>query len=100
AEVPLGPPVSGSAPGRRLWLRRNAKSSWDHPALDDRERQLAPRGVRAAALMRTYLEAAEIHPELVLCSSALRTRETLAAVLPALGPDVVVRIDPSVYTFD
>jgi phosphohistidine phosphatase len=50
--------------------------------------------------MRAYLAAEEIHPELVLCSSALRTRETLAAVLPALGPDVVVRVEASVYAFD
>jgi len=83
-----------------LWLLRHAKSSWDHPGLDDRERPLARRGVRAAALMRAYLEAEEIHPELVLCSSALRTRETLTAVLPALGSDLVVRIEPSLYTFD
>jgi phosphohistidine phosphatase len=99
-EVAILPPVSGGAEGRTLWLLRHAKSSWDDPELDDRERPLARRGVRAAALMGSYLEAERIRPELVLCSSALRTRETLAAVLPAFGPDVVVRIEPSVYTFD
>src|SRR5262245_31838834 len=79
-EVAILPPVSGGAAGRTLWLLRHAKSSWDHPGLDDRERPLARRGARAAAQMRTYLEGENIDPELVLCSSALRTRETLAAV--------------------
>jgi len=50
--------------------------------------------------MRDYLDAEEIRPELVLCSSALRTRETLARILPGLGSELTVRIEPSVYSFD
>ncbi|MDP9302547.1 MAG: histidine phosphatase family protein, partial [Actinomycetota bacterium] len=50
--------------------------------------------------MRTYLDAEGIRPELVLCSSALRTRETLGRILPGLGPELTVRIEPSVYSFD
>jgi phosphohistidine phosphatase len=99
-EVAILPPVSGGADERTLWLLRHAKSSWEDPGLDDRERPLARRGVRAAALMRTYLEAEGIRPDLVLCSTALRTRETLAAVLSALGAEVVVRTEPSLYSFD
>ena len=33
-------------------------------------------------------------------SSALRTRETLARILPGLGPELNVRIEPSLYSFD
>src|SRR5206468_4270731 len=83
-----------------LWLLRHAKSSWDAPDLDDRERPLAPRGVRAAARMREFIDAEGIRPELVVCSSALRTRQTLAAILPALGRELQVSIEPSIYTFD
>jgi phosphohistidine phosphatase len=86
--------------GMRLWLLRHAKSSWDQPGVDDRERPLAHRGARAATALRGYLEAEEIRPELVLCSSALRTRETLAAVLPALGTDLTIRIEPRLYEAD
>jgi phosphohistidine phosphatase len=50
--------------------------------------------------MRDYLEAEEIRPELVLCSSALRTRETLARILPGLGPELTVRIEPALYSFE
>jgi len=83
-----------------LWLLRHAKSSWDDPDLADEDRPLAPRGERAAAAMRRYLGADPIQPSLVLCSSARRARQTLAAVLPALGTDLEVRIEPGLYTFD
>ncbi len=68
--------------------------------MEDVDRPLVPRGVRAADRMRDYLDAERIRPELVLCSSALRTRETLGRVLPGLGPELTVRIEPSVYSFE
>ena len=84
----------------KLWLLRHAKSSWDDPEMEDVDRPLAPRGARAADRMRDYLDAEAIRPELVLCSSALRSRETLGRVLPGLGPELTVRIEPSLYSFE
>lgn len=83
-----------------LWLLRHGKSSWDDPSLDDKDRPLAPRGERAADRMRDHVEVLGIEPELVLCSSAVRARQTLARVLPALGTTLEVRIEPVLYTFD
>jgi phosphohistidine phosphatase len=68
--------------------------------LGDEDRPLAHRGRQAANRMRDYLDIEDINPELVLCSSALRARQTLASVLPALGTTLVVRIEPALYTFD
>jgi phosphohistidine phosphatase len=48
--------------------------------------------------MRDYLDVEDIRPALVLCSSALRARQTLARVLPVLGPELEVRIEPSLYS--
>jgi phosphohistidine phosphatase len=84
----------------RLWLLRHAKSSWDDPDLEDHERPLAPRGERAAERMAEYLSREDVRPSLVLCSSALRARQTLGLVLPALGGELEVRIEPGLYTFD
>ncbi|TMK37323.1 MAG: histidine phosphatase family protein [Actinobacteria bacterium] len=84
----------------RLWLLRHAKSSWDDRDMQDVDRPLAPRGARAADRMRDYLDVEEIRPELVLCSSALRTRETLARILPGLGSELTIRIESSVYSFE
>lgn len=71
---------------KRLYLLRHAKSSWDDPSLDDHDRPLARRGRRATKLIAEHLQRERIAPSLVLCSSALRTRETLERVLPELDP--------------
>ena len=84
----------------QLLLLRHAKSSWGDPGLADEDRPLAPRGERAADRMRDYIASEGLEPELVLCSSALRARQTLARVLPALGTEFQVRIEPALYTFE
>ena len=67
---------------RQLFVLRHAKSSWDDPGLDDHERPLAPRGQRAVKLLGDHLRDRGVAPDQVLCSSARRTRETLAGVNP------------------
>jgi phosphohistidine phosphatase len=84
----------------QLWLLRHAKSSWGDPDLADQDRPLAPRGERDAVGMRAYLDQEAIRPALVLCSSGLRARQTLAGVLTGLGTELDVRIEPGLYTFD
>lgn len=82
---------------RRLFILRHAKSSWDDPGLPDHERPLAPRGEKAAARISEHVRSEEIAPELVLCSTALRARQTLAALLPVLPGDVEVRLEDELY---
>jgi phosphohistidine phosphatase len=82
---------------KRLWLLRHAKSSWDDPGLPDTDRPLAPRGRRAAELLAAYLAASDIRPGVVLCSSSLRTRQTLATILPTLGDALEIRIERALY---
>jgi phosphohistidine phosphatase len=65
-----------------LYLLRHAKSSWDDLGLADHDRPLAPRGRHAAELMAAHLKSERMEPQLVLCSSARRTRETLERVAP------------------
>ena len=76
---------------------RQAKSSWDDPGLPDPDRPLAPRGRRAADLLAAHLVTSDIRPSVVLCSSSLRTRQTLAAILPALGDALQIRIERALY---
>jgi phosphohistidine phosphatase len=82
---------------RLLHLLRHAKSSWDDPALADHERPLAPRGLKASQLIAAHVQTAGIAPELVLCSTALRARQTLAALVPVLGGDVTIRLEETLY---
>ena len=81
------------SPGRTahtLLLLRHAKSSWVDPTLPDHDRPLASRGRRDAKRIAKHLTGLEFEPELVLCSSAVRTRETLELVRPALGNSKVL----------
>jgi phosphohistidine phosphatase len=80
-----------------LYLLRHAKSSWADPSLPDQERPLAPRGIRDAQRIAKHLVRLGIEPELVLCSSAERTRETLELVRPALGASSTVRLEAELY---
>jgi phosphohistidine phosphatase len=81
--------------GRKLVLLRHAKSAW--PGGPDHERPLARRGRRNAPLMGRWLRTADYLPDLVLCSTARRTRETwqlAEAGLRCTGP---VILDDRVY---
>ena len=62
---------------RTLLLLRHAKSDYP-PGVADHERPLAPRGEREAKLAGDWLRAHAPAVDAVLCSTATRTRETLA----------------------
>jgi phosphohistidine phosphatase len=78
-----------------LYLLRHAKSSWDDLALPDRDRPLAARGRKAAERMGDHLRERRIEPDLVLCSPARRTRETVARL--RLPPRVQVEFEEGLY---
>lgn len=81
-----------------LMLLRHAKSSWDNPADADFDRPLAKRGQKAAPRMGAEIARLGLVPDLVLCSSAARTRQTLELVLdrwPKPHPEVV--FDEAIY---
>ena len=83
----------------RLYLLRHAKSSWDDPGSNDRDRPLSPRGRRAAERIAEHLRAEGVRLDLVLCSPAVRARQTLARVRRALG-DPKVSFDQTLYAAD
>lgn len=80
-----------------LSLLRHAKSSWDDPAIDDFDRPLSERGEAAAPRMGTYMATHGLDPGLVLCSPAVRARQTLDLVLPKLAGHPTVEYEDSFY---
>lgn len=80
-----------------LALLRHAKSSWSDATAFDRERPLAARGLADAPLMGKAMAERGIDPELVLCSSARRTRDTLDLVLPELRVEPKVIYEDALY---
>ena len=67
----------------RLILMRHGKAEPHAASGGDFERALAPRGQNDATLMGQVLAKAGLSPDLVLVSSARRTRETWEAAAPA-----------------
>jgi phosphohistidine phosphatase len=82
-----------------LHLLRHAKSSWKDD-VEDRERPLNRRGREAARLVGQHLPATARDIDLVLCSSAVRTRETLDLVLAGFTPRPRCLIENGLYLAD
>lgn len=64
-----------------LVLMRHAKSSWKDSSLADHERPLNKRGKRDAPRMGNHLQAQGIQLDAILCSTALRARQTVEGFL-------------------
>lgn len=77
---------------RTLILMRHGKSAYPD-GVPDHERPLAPRGEREAGLAGDWLRAHAPAIDAVLCSTATRTRETLACT----GIDAPVRFVGRLY---
>lgn len=70
---------------KTLLLMRHAKSSWKDSGLKDHERPLNKRGHHDAPLMGQVLVDRELLPQKILCSSAVRARQTAEALREAAG---------------
>jgi phosphohistidine phosphatase len=81
---------------RTLMLLRHAKSSWDDGKIGDHERPLDKRGHAAGRLLAAHF-ATLPPPGLVLCSSALRTRQTLEHILASFAAPPRVLIEDGLY---
>ncbi|MFL5332746.1 MAG: SixA phosphatase family protein [Geminicoccaceae bacterium] len=80
-----------------LLLLRHAKSRWDEPGTQDRERELAPRGELAAARMGRLIRERGLRPELVLCSTARRAVATWRLAAAELGEPPPLQYDDGLY---
>lgn len=80
-----------------LMLFRHAKSSWMDSTLDDFARPLSSRGREAAPVMGRYMSHLGLRPDLVLCSTAKRARETLDLAQAELGNGVAVEFEQGLY---
>ena len=86
--------------GHTLVVLRHAKAAGE-PGVNDMQRPLTGRGRRDAAAAGRWLLNQGITPDLVLCSSSRRTRETwgqMSAALGAAAPgDSAVSFESRVY---
>lgn len=66
---------------KQLILLRHAKSDWHSGTQNDHDRPLNHRGRKDAPEVGSWLNSKGILPDCIICSSAVRTRETLQLVL-------------------
>ena len=85
---------------KTLYLMRHAKSSWKEPELSDFDRPLNGRGREDAPLVGRYIRKKKIRPELLLCSTAERARQTAALVSQSAGLATETRYDERIYEAD
>ena len=82
---------------KKLYLLRHAKSSWEAADLADHDRPLGPRGERASLVVGRYILQRGLIPDLIICSTARRSRETrdlAAGQWPAQPP---TQYDQEIY---
>lgn len=79
---------------KTLLLMRHAKSSWKEKDIPDHDRPLNKRGRHDAPLMGELLIDRELIPQRILCSSALRARQTAEGITQNAGfPGDIVYLD-------
>lgn len=61
---------------KNVYLIRHAKSDWSDESKSDFERGLNKRGKKAILIMANALKEKKVMPDLILCSSAKRTKLT------------------------
>jgi len=81
---------------KHLMLLRHAKARPADPGVADRERPLANRGHRDATLMGKAMLGEPV-PDMILCSPALRTRETMADVISQFASEPKIALVEALY---
>src|SRR6185369_15085974 len=80
-----------------LTLLRHAKAETGGSSQDDKARGLTERGVKATEYIGKYLVEKGIVPDKVLCSSAIRTTETLVKIERAMNRPLSVEYMDKLY---
>ena len=82
---------------KMLFLLRHADAGRGGAGLGDQDRPLSARGKREAATIGGFLESRQERLDRVLCSGALRARQTLAALAAVIGSAAETDISDALY---
>ncbi len=82
----------------RLYIMRHAKSSWAIPGARDFDRELNDRGLADLKKMSNIIKNHPITPDKILCSSAIRTRQTLDAIISSFTNEPEITFTEQLYS--
>lgn len=80
-----------------LILFRHSKAEAATPGMTDIDRGLAPRGRTDAPLLGAAIVREALIPDLIVCSTSRRTRETLALAAAAFPAAVETHMEAAIY---
>ena len=80
-----------------LMLLRHAKAEPGRPTIADHDRCLASRGREDATRLGAFVDSQGLLPNLVLCSTARRTRETWELAQAAMSKPVETQFEAGIY---
>ncbi|NDF11246.1 MAG: hypothetical protein EB060_00305 [Proteobacteria bacterium] len=83
---------------KTLYVLRHAKAQPTSKAIsDDHERPLADKGVAMCPLIAEYMKAQKAIATKAICSTSVRTMQTLELTLEALGKTILTDFLPKLY---
>jgi phosphohistidine phosphatase len=83
---------------KHLLIIRHAKSSWDNPDIEDKERPLNKRGLEDAPLMAKVFKNFDFKLDKIFSSSALRARMTIEILAKELNiPENLIEYSDELY---
>jgi len=83
---------------KTLFIARHAKSSWDHPGLEDYQRPLLEKGKKRSKYVIDYLLQMKVKTDLIISSHAVRAKETAKIIAGALNyPEDKILISKEIY---
>lgn len=85
-------------PKYQLIIMRHAKSDWSEAGRSDFDRPLTNRGIKAAKRMGKWLKHKQFRLDRILCSPALRAKQTCHLVANTLNiPENNISLEPKIY---
>jgi phosphohistidine phosphatase len=82
---------------KTLLLLRHAKSSWKDEELGDHDRPLNKRGKREAPRIGQLLQEQQLHPDLIISSTAKRARKTASKAARQCHYQGIIELDGTLY---
>ncbi|NMC46522.1 MAG: histidine phosphatase family protein [Chloroflexi bacterium] len=82
---------------KKIFLMRHAKSSWKDSNIPDHDRPLKKKGEKDAKAMGKMLKGKKLSPDVILCSSAKRAKQTAALFKDAISFDGKIEFDDKLY---
>ncbi|KQY20904.1 histidine phosphatase family protein [Rhizobium sp. Root483D2] len=89
---------AASAPVFRLYLLRHAKAAWALPGQKDFDRTLDDTGYADAEIVADMAADKGLRPDLVLCSTAVRCRQTADALRRSMTEELDIRYVDELYS--